>query len=160
TWSIAKRKIEGVNLGNEFYANHDRRHVLNMVAAYDLNEKWTFGASFNFSSGRPITLSSGKFEYGPYNPDVITERNGYRLSPYNRLDLSATLTPNKNKHRKWQGQWVFSIYNVYSQQNPFTIYTRTRQDEDGNVIGDGTEKEARLVYLFPILPSVTYNIKF
>lgn len=160
TWSVAKRKIPGVNLGNEFYANYDRRNVLNIFATYDLNDKWSFGASFNYSSGRPITLSQGKFEYGDYNPDVITERNGYRLPPYDRLDLSATLTPQKRKSRKWHGQWVFSIYNAYSRQNPFTIYTRTKQDKDGNIIGDGTEKEARLVYLFPIIPSVTYNFKF
>jgi hypothetical protein len=160
TWSQTQRHIEGVNLGKRFYANYDRRHVLNINAAYDLNERWSFGANFNFSTGRPITLPTGKYEYGIYNPDVISERNGYRLPDYNRLDLSATLTPRRKGDRKWQGQWVFSVYNVYNQQNPFTIYTRTKQDDDGNVIGDGTQKEARLVYLFPVLPSVTYNFKF
>ncbi len=160
TWSKTEREIEGVNLGNKFFANYDRRHVLNINTAYDLNEKWSFGANFNFSSGRPITLPTGKYEYGIYNPDVISERNGYRLPAYNRLDLSATYTPNHRKNNKWKGQWVFSVYNVYNQQNPFTVYTRTKQDSEGNIIGDGTEKEARLVYLFPILPSITYNFRF
>lgn len=160
TWSRTVRKIDGVNLGNEFFANYDRRNVFNASAAYDLNERWTFGATFNYSTGRPITLPAGKYEYGSYNPDVITERNGYRLAAFNRLDLSATLTPRQKANRKWHGEWVFSIYNAYNQENPFTIYTRTKQDDDGNVIGDGTEKEARLIYLFPILPSVTYNFKF
>ena len=160
TLSRTEREIEGVNLGNKFFANYDRRHVLNINAAYDLNEKWSFGANFNFSSGRPITLPTGKYEYSIYNPDVISERNGYRLPAYHRLDLSATYTPNRRKNHKWKGQWVFSIYNVYNQQNPFTVYTRTKQDSDGNIIGDGTEKEARLVYLFPVLPSITYNFRF
>jgi hypothetical protein len=160
TWSKTERHIAGVNLGNEFYSNFDRRHSLNINAAYDLNEKWVVGANFSFSSGRPITLPTGKFEYGLYNPDVISERNGYRLPTYNRLDLSATYTPNRKPMRKWHGQWVFSIYNAYNQKNPFTVYTRTKQDSEGNIIGDGTQKEARLVYLFPILPSVTYNFKF
>jgi hypothetical protein len=44
--------------------------------------------------------------------------------------------------------------------NPFTIYTRVKQDKEGNIIGDGTEKEARLVALFPILPSFSYQVKF
>jgi CarboxypepD_reg-like domain/TonB-dependent Receptor Plug Domain len=160
TWSRTVREIDGVNLGKEFFANYDRRNVFNVSATYELSPRWTFGANFNYSSGRPITLPEGKYEYGSYNPDVITERNGYRLAPYNRLDLSATLTPRHKTNHKWHGEWVFSIYNVYNQHNPFTIYTRTKQDDDGNVIGDGTEKEARLVYLFPILPSVTYNFKF
>ena len=160
TWSKTMRKIEGVNLGKEFASNHDRRNVFNLQAAYDFNDKWVFGGTFTYSTGRPLTLPAGKYEYGNYHPDVLTERNGYRLPAFHRLDLSVTLSPRKNAHRKWKGQWVFSVYNVYNRQNPFTIYTRSKQDEDGNILGDGTEKEARLIYLFPILPSVTYNFKF
>ncbi|HEY9045466.1 MAG TPA: TonB-dependent receptor [Ohtaekwangia sp.] len=160
TWSKAQRKIDGVNGGRTYAANYDRRNVVNINAAYELNDKWTFGGSFTYSTGRPTTVPSGKYEYGTYHPDVVTERNGYRLPAFHRLDLSATLNPRKNLNRKWKGQWVFSIYNVYSRKNAFTIYTRTKQDSDGNVIGDGTEKEARMVYLFPFMPSVTYNIKF
>lgn len=160
TWSKALRKIEGVNLDKTFPANYDRRHVLNIQAAYDMNQRWTFGANFTFSTGRPTTLPTGKFEYQGYNPDVISERNGYRLPAFHRLDLSATLTPRKNAGRKWQGQWVFAVYNAYNQKNPFTIYTRTTKNDDGDVIGDGRTKEARMIYLFPILPSVTYNFKF
>jgi len=160
TWSKTMRKVEGVNRGFEFYSNHDRRNVLNLQAAYDLNDKWTFGGTFTYSTGRPLTLPAGKYEFGDYNPDVLTERNAYRLPDFHRLDLSVTLNPRKNSSRKWKGQWIFSVYNAYNRQNPFTIYTRTKQDEDGNILGDGTEKEARLIYLFPILPSVTYNFKF
>ncbi|MFZ2905092.1 MAG: TonB-dependent receptor [Cyclobacteriaceae bacterium] len=160
TWSKTMRDIPGVNQGEVFKANYDRRNVVNVNAVYDLNDSWTFGANFSYSTGRPITLPAGKYEFDGYNPDVITERNGYLLPAYHRMDVSATFSPRKNKNRKWQGHWVFSVYNVYNKQNPFTIYTRTKQDEDGNVIGDGTQKEARLVYLFPILPSITYNFKF
>lgn len=160
TWSKTMRKVEGVNLGKEFPANHDRRNVVNIQAAYDFNDKWVFGGTFTYSTGRPLTLPAGKYEYGNYNADVLTERNGYRLPAFHRLDLSVTLNPRKNANRNWKGQWIFSIYNVYSNRNPFTIYTRPKQDEDGNIIGDGSEKEARMIYLFPILPSVTYNFKF
>jgi len=160
TWSKAMRQVDGVNQGKEFKANHDRRNVVNVQAAYDFNEKWTFGANFTYSTGRPITLPAGKYEYGTYNPDVLSDRNGYLLPSFHRLDLSATLTPRKSANHRWKGQWVFSIYNVYSRKNPFTIYTRTKKDKDGEIIGDGTEKEARLIYLFPFMPSVTYNFKF
>jgi hypothetical protein len=160
TLSKTTRKIPGVNLGNPFPANYDRRNALNMSATYDLSKKWTFGANFTYSTGRPITLPSGKYQYGTYNPDVITERNAYRLPDFHRLDLSATLNPNRNANRRWHGQWVFSIYNVYNRQNAFSVYTRTKQDDEGNVIGDGTQKEIRMIYLFPLLPFVTYNFKF
>ena len=161
TWSKVERTTPGVNQGKPFLANHDRRHSLNLVATYDYSEKWVFGGSFTYATGRPITLPTGSYEYGDgYLPDVITERNGYKLPDFNRLDLSATLYPQKNKDRNYKTSWVFSLYNAYSQKNPFTIYTRVTEDDDGNVVGDGTEKEARLIYLFPILPSVTFNIEF
>lgn len=161
TLSKVIRNVPGVNQGNSFAANHDRRNVVNVAATYDLNERWQFGSIFTYSTGRPITLPSGRYEFGTYNVDLVTERNGYRLPAYHRLDLSATWN-RKPKHpeRRWRGQYVFSIYNVYNRHNPFTIFTRTKQDEDGNPIGDGTEKEARLIYLFPIYPSFTWNFKF
>jgi hypothetical protein len=160
TLSKAMRKIPGVNLDREFVANYDRRNVVNVQAAYDMSARWSFGATFTFSTGRPTTLPTGKFEYQNYQPDLISERNGYRLPAFHRLDLSATLTPRKRKPGRWHGQWVFSVYNAYNRKNPFTIYTRVTQNDDGDVVGDGNTKEARMVYLFPILPSVTYNFKF
>jgi hypothetical protein len=160
TWSKTMREVEGVNGGKEFPASYDRRNVLNLNAAYDLNKRWTFGATFTYSTGRPTTIPSGKYEMGPYQVDVVTERNGYRLPNFHHFDLSATFNPKNNDKRKFKGQWVFSVYNVYSRQNAFSVYTRTAQDEDGNVIGDGTQKEARMIYLFPVLPFVTYNFKF
>jgi hypothetical protein len=160
TWSKTMRQIPGVNQGVEFPANYDRRNVVNLQGAYDYNDRWTFGATFTYSTGRPITIPEGKYQYGTYNPDIVTERNGYRLPAFHRLDLSATYSPKKNEQRKWKGTWVFAIYNAYNRQNPFTVYTRVTQNKNGDITGDGYTKETRMVYLFPILPSVTYNIKF
>lgn len=160
TWSKTMRKVPGVNLDKAFPANYDRRNVANLSLTYDINPKWALGGNFTYSTGRPVTLPAGKYEYGTYNPDLVTERNGYRLPDFHRMDLSVTYNPNTNPNRRWKGQWVLSIYNVYNRQNPFTIYTRTKQDSEGNIIGDGTQKEARMVYMFPILPFVTYNFKF
>jgi len=160
TWSKTQRKIPDVNQDRAFFANYDRRNAFNMVATYELNDRWTFGANFTYTTGRPITIPSARYSYEGYQVDLITERNGYRLPDYHRMDVSATLTPRKNANRKIKSSWIFSIYNVYNRSNAFSIYTRVKQDEDGNVIGNGTEKEARMIYLFPILPSVTYSIKF
>lgn len=163
TLSKTERKLDypDVNLGRAFVANYDRRHSFNASATYEYSEKWTFGANLIYSSGRPITIPSSVYEFGDgYVADYYTERNGYRMPAYHRIDLSATLVPEKNKFRKHQASWVFSLYNTYSRKNPFTIYSRITQDKDGNIIGDGLTKESRMVYLFPILPSVTYNVKF
>lgn len=162
TWSKADRTVQGVNKGRVFYANHDRRNNLNIVATYEHSPKWTFGGNFTYGTGRPITLTSGTYEYGEnYLPDIITERNGYRLPDFHRIDISATLVPQKaRKNPRIETSWVFGLYNLYSRKNPFTLYTTIQLDDDDNIVGDGTLKEAKMIYLFPILPSITYNIKF
>ena len=161
TISKADRTIAGVNLGRTFVANHDRRHSFSAIGTYDYNDKWSFGGSITYGTGKPTTVPSGSYQWGDgYIPDVITERNGYRLDAFHRMDLSATLNPRRNKGKKWESSWVFALYNAYSRKNPFTLYTQVAQTDDGDIIGDGTVKEAKMIYLFPILPSITYNIKF
>ncbi len=159
TISRVERNIPGVNNDRAFLANYDRRHVLNLVATYRINDKWTLGGNFTYSSGRPFTLPVGKYNFEGYNVDYYTERNGYKLPDFHRLDISATLTPRKSQQKRFKSSWSFAVYNAYNRKNPFTIFTQNKEDEDGNVIEDGT-KEFRMVYLFPVLPSISYNIKF
>jgi hypothetical protein len=158
TWSKTDRQIAGVNNGNVFPSNFDRRHSFNATALFEVNKRWTLSAAFMYASGRPLTLPIGRYELDGQNVDWFGERNSTRLPDAHRLDLSATLH-GKQKGR-FKSYWVFSIYNVYGQKNPFAITTRVAQDANGNVIGDGTQKEARLTYFFNFLPSVAYNFKF
>ena len=156
TWSNATRTIPGVNKGLTFPSNYDRRHALNMLASYSLSERWNFSSTFTYSTGRPITLPTGQYQYQYYNPSYITERNGYLLPAYHRLDFSAVLTPLKNKNRPIQTKWVFGVYNAYNRNNPFTLSARDKE-VDGVLTGD---KEFVMVYLFPIVPSVTFTLSF
>jgi len=71
---------------------------------------------------------------------------------YHHLDISATMTPRKNKGRKWQSEWVFGIYNIYNRQNSASITFRQNQDTGSN--------EAIRLSIFGLVPSATYNIKF
>lgn len=158
TWSKTDRQIPGVNNGNIFPSNFDRRHSFNATATYELNKRWTFSAAFMYASGRPITLPIGRYELDGLNVDWFGERNSTRLPDAHRLDLSATL--HGKQTGRFKSYWVFSIYNVYGQKNPFAITTRVAQDANGNTIGDGSQKEARLTYFFNFLPSLSYNFKF
>jgi hypothetical protein len=142
-----------------FYANYHRSHVVNLLATYEINDKWLIGGTWTYSTGRPQTMPTGWYEFDDYRPDYVSERNGYLLPDFHRLDLSATLTPRKNKNKRWKSSWVFAVYNVYNRKNAFTIYTQSVSDDEGNVI-DPDKKEAVMVYLFPVLPSVTYNFRF
>ncbi|HTA83207.1 MAG TPA: hypothetical protein VK783_09750, partial [Bacteroidia bacterium] len=80
-----------------------------------------------------------------------TSRNGYRMPDYDRMDIGATLEC--KKHGRFQGEWAFSVYNVYDRWNAYTI---TFQQNPNNP----QETQALLTSLFGIIPSVSYNFKF
>ncbi len=139
---------------NEWYNTpYDKTHDISFNGSYELNKKWKFGANFIFQTGQPTNYPSGQFEYRGLSVPIFDGlRNSERLPAYHRIDVSATLTPRKNKNRKWKGEWVFSIYNLYSRRNAASI-TFTRNE-------DTFVNEAIRTSIFGIIPAVTYNFKF
>ena len=142
----------GINNGQWYSSAYDKTHNLAITSAYNLNEKWSFGANFALQSGQPVTYPNGQYEYLGITVPNYGLRNENRLPAYHHLDISATLTPRKNKDRNWKGEWVFSIYNLYNRQNAASINFRQNIDTGQN--------EAVKTSIFGIVPAVSYNFKF
>jgi hypothetical protein len=142
----------GINNGEWYKTGWDKLHNLSVTGMYQLNEKWSFGSIFSLQSGQPVTYPNSQYVYQGITVPNYSFRNENRLPLYHRLDISATLVPEKNKNRKWYGEWVFSIYNLYSRKNAASISFRQNQDFGNN--------EAVKLSIFGIVPSVTYNFKF
>lgn len=156
TLSWTTRTFPDLNDGKKFFARYDRRHDLSVVLTHELNSKWTLGAVFVYASGSLIWLPTSIYFLEGKPVVSYGERNNYRMPAYHRLDLSATWTPNKHPEKRWKSSWNFSIYNVYSRLNPYFIYIETT----GNPIDGNLKNTAKMVSLFPIIPSVTYNFSF
>jgi hypothetical protein len=157
TLSWTWRKFPEVNSGIKFPAKYDRRHDMSLVGNYELNKRWKLGAVFVYGTGNATTMPERFYVVNGVLTQEYSAINQYRLAPYHRLDLSATLSPKeRNRKKKLQSSWVFSIYNVYSRQNPYFIYF----DQTGNPYNGTLKVEALQVSLFPILPAVTWNFKF
>lgn len=152
TLSRTERKIPEIE-EDWFPARYDKTHDLSIMTSYQLNDRWSFGANFVYSTGAAVTFPTGRFEYLGELVPVYSERNGERMPAYHRLDLSATLQGKKNAGRNWNGEWVFSVYNAYYRKNPYLINFR----QDANM---PNETFAELVYLLPIVPAITYNFEF
>ncbi|WP_281631737.1 TonB-dependent receptor [Flavobacterium luteolum] len=142
----------GINNGQWYASAYDKTHNLAITSAYNLNEKWSFGANFALQSGQPVTYPNGQYEYLGITVPSYGLRNENRLPAYHHLDISATLTPSKNKDRNWKGEWVFSIYNLYNRMNAASINFRQNTDTGLN--------EAVQLSIFGIVPAVSYNFKF
>jgi hypothetical protein len=151
TLSRTERQFEEVNNDSWYPANQDRTHNLSVVGIYKLNKKWTLSADFVYYTGNAVTWPSGKYEVNGQVVFLYTERNGYRMPSYNRLDFSATLQGKKTK--RFDSNWNFSLYNVYGRENPYSI--SFQQDP-----GDASKTQAVQYALFRWVPSVTYNFKF
>ena len=142
----------GINFGEWYSTPFDKTHDLSFFGSYELNDKWTFNANFIYQTGQPTNYPVGQFEFEGLTVPFFGLRNQERLPDFHRLDVSATLTPRKNKGRRWQSEWVFSIYNVYNRRNAASINFRENEDTGRN--------EAIRTSIFGIIPSVTYNFKF
>ncbi len=142
----------GINGGNWYKSAHDRTHDLSLTVSYKVSEKWTFGANAIFQTGRPVTYPNGQYEYEGVSIASYGERNLDRLPAYHRLDLSATFVPNQNQNKRWTGEWVFGIYNVYNQKNAASISFGQNRETGAN--------EATRTSIFGIVPSISYNFKF
>jgi len=142
----------GINNGKWYASAYDKTHNLAITSAYNLNEKWSFGANFALQSGQPVTYPNGQYEYLGITVPSYGLRNENRLPAYHHLDISATLTPRKNKDRNWKGEWVFSIYNLYNRMNAASINFRQNVDTGVN--------EAVQLSIFGVVPAVSYNFKF
>ncbi|MFY0252489.1 TonB-dependent receptor domain-containing protein [Chitinophaga sp. 30R24] len=160
TLSWSTRRFPGINNGEIFPYKYDHRHDIEVILMQRLGKHWDISASWHYTSGMPITLPvssyNGTDNASPYEPgtgntaiDRFDNWYNYRTSDVHRLDMGITYSKQK-KH--WVKSWNLSVFNVYNRKNPFFYY-----------IGEDPEAKQRYltqVTILPILPSITYAIKF
>jgi hypothetical protein len=166
TLSYNYRKFDNINKGNWYPFKFDRRHYFTLVANYTVKKNIIISTDFVLNTGNAITLPDGKYPTINYEYENVTNnpisvfrqtldatytypgRNQSRMPVYHRLDVSARFIKEKKKGTR---EWVISIYNVYSHQNPYFVYLD--YDKDKNL-------HLYQICLFPIIPSVSYIRSF
>ena len=153
TLSRTERKIIGIN-DNELYpTTYDKPHDVSIVINYDIIKRISVGATWVFATGSAVTFPTGRYIYGDKITPIFSDRNGYRMPNYHRLDLSVTLKSKPNPEKKWGWDLNFSAYNAYARKNPWAINFK-------QVPGNPNETYAEMTYLFSIVPAITFNFKF
>ena len=156
TLSWTNRQFDQLNNGKEFAAKYDRRHSVSLVGQYDLTDRWTFSAIWEFLSGSRFTPIVGN--YAILNPSgtgvelvpIYTDRNAVSVSNSHRLDLGLIFKSKPSA--RFKSEWHFSVYNVYNRATPSSIVVRTNP-ETGNL-------EYVQPALFGLIPSVAYHFRF
>lgn len=175
-WSNRVFPDGSVNEGKPFPFRLDNRHKVNLVVTHRLSDRWSFTGAWTFASGNrvnlpeyvylsPIALKNEGGLFAPVTNTVfpyfgentfnrgLSGRNNYRLQPYHRLDLSATLTLPRGR---WgQSAWSFGLYNAYGAPNPFLTEYEYRYSPSG----ESTIYLKKTSFLL-FVPSVTYSFQF
>jgi hypothetical protein len=142
---------ETINDGNWFPANYDKPHDLVTTLNYLFSRRLTFSANYLYSTGRPITYPVSAYYVNGVLVTNYSDRNKYRIPDYSRLDVSWTISGNLKSKKIAHPNWVFSIYNVLSRPNVYSIYFR---NEDNKIKG------YKLSVFGRAIPSVTFNFDF
>jgi hypothetical protein len=142
----------------EYVPHFDRRHNVNIVAAYSFGKGllWEADVRWNFGSGFPFTRTAGFYEHLTLQEGLntnITQENGQlgilyddinegRLPYYHRLDISVkkTFVLGNNSNLEIIG----SLINAYDRQNIF-YFDRIRY---------------KRVDQLPVLPGIGVSLTF
>lgn len=151
TISKTERKINGINNGNWYNARQDRTHDIAITGNYQLGKKWSISASWVYYTGDAITFPEGKYTIDQQPFFYYTQRNGYRMPAYHRLDLGATLQLKQKK--RYSSSLSFSLYNAYGRNNAYAINFRASETQPGAT-------EVVQTTLFKLLPAISYNFNF
>ncbi len=168
TLSRTERQVDRINLNNWYPTRFDKPHNLNIVASYQLSQRWSISSNLIYGSGTPVNLPTNGYYIGslwvPNNPNA--PRNNIRIPSYFRIDLTATLKNKKRvipeempanwwKGRKYRYEWefVFGFYNITARHNAFAIYPQTNADT-------GKAELVKFSLFAFAIPAVTYNFKF
>jgi len=122
-----EKKIDGINSNKWYNARQDRTHEIAIVCSYQLNSKWTLSANWVFYTGEAVTFPAGKYRINNQTIFYYTDRNGYRMPSYHRLDLGATCLLKQKK--KWSSELNFSLYNAYGRENAYAINFRDSKED-------------------------------
>lgn len=146
TLSKTEREFPDVDGGKVFPAKQDRTHDISVVGMYKLNETWNLSFNWIYYTGNAITFPNGKYQFDGRTINYYTQRNGYRIPDYHRMDIGVT-------YNFGSSSLNLSLYNVYGRKNAYTISFREKEN-------DPSQTEAVRLALFSVFPSLTYNFRF
>lgn len=144
--------IGELNNGDEFPADFDIPHQLNIVASY----KWLPTVSLQFAyvykSGRPTTLPVETILQDGFLVPIYSGRNQARIPHYSRLDFSITLDMRKAKQTGFRNSFNLGFYNLLKRRNAFNVFFR--RSEGGNI------QPFQFSIVGTLVPNFTWNFTF
>ena len=145
------RGVNTINNGDWYNAPYDKPHDVKVVANYKFTHRYSISANLDYSTGRPVTIPIGRYYYQNGMRLVYSERNGYRIPDYFRLDLALIIEPSHYLKKLTHMSFTLGCYNVTGRKNPYSVYYSS---EGGRISG-------HMLSVFATqIPYVNFNLKF
>lgn len=142
---------ELINGGIEYPANYDKPNDFSIIANYKFSHRFSISINSNYSTGRPITLPIGTYQYDGSFRTLYAGRNAYRIPDYFRTDFSMNIEGNHKVKQLLHNSWSIGVYNLTGRRNPYSIYYVS---ENGAVNG------YKLSIFGNAIPYINLNIRF
>jgi hypothetical protein len=140
-----------INKGDWYPASYDKPHELKLTGNYKFTQRYSVSLNCEYSTGRPITLPTSKYNYTGGEFVYFSDRNQYRIPDFFRIDLSANIEASHNLKLLTHSYFSIGIYNLTGRENAYSVYYLS---EDGKLNGYKMS-----IFGAPI-PFLSYNIKF
>jgi hypothetical protein len=151
TLSRTEKRIDGINNGDWYAARQDKTHDIAIVGSYSVSKRINLSANWVYSTGNAVTFPTGKYYVDGRIVWLYTERNGYRMPAYHRLDVGANFVLKDT--RKYYSELSIGVYNVYGRENAYSLDFRESETNPNKT-------EVVQTALFKYIPSISWNFKF
>ena len=147
------RILRPVNNGDWYPTEYDKPHDFKFVGNYKFTQRYSMSLNVDYSTGRPTSIPAGQYYDKQLNAMQLyfTDRNGFRIPDYFRMDLSFNVEPSHHLTLLTHSSISFGVYNLTGRKNVYSIY----------YVSEGTRLQGYRMSIFGApIPFVTYNIKF
>ena len=153
TYARSYRIIPDINSGQQYPSPFDKPHTFDACVNYNISERISLSSNFRHQSGQVTTIPIYVMELWGKTLTGYSNRNGYRLPPYQRLDISLTIKSKELPGEHYHDEWNFSIINVLNHANIQYVNFVAREDNPSII-------DAKGVSMFGIMPSISYRFNF
>lgn len=146
------RGVATINSGRWYPAAYDKPHDIKVVGNYKFTHRYSASFNLDYSTGRPVTIPVGRYYYGGGTRLAYSDRNGYRIPDYFRLDLAFNFEPSHYLKKLTYFSITLGCYNVTGRKNAYSVYYTTN---------GGSHLSGYMVSVFACqIPYLNINMRF
>lgn len=157
-------QFESLNGGQRFPSHYDKPVDFSFMADYKINPQFTLNLNCIYTSGMTISTPTGFYYYRGTQVPFYSSQNNSRLPDYKRVDVGLNWKLNK-QHQDIEHFLNLTLYNFFATKNiAFLNFNKIVGDDDKFYVPsdklNGVNQVVSYRYIYSLIPSITYNLKF